>query len=109
MLGLQHQPVHGDGDALRVAMAEAEYRGAVRIVVRHRAVERQAQHLAVEDLRILGAILAHRQVRVADGDPQVSGAELDGAALVAGTAGRLTDGHDLEWRKRAVRGERATS
>ena len=102
VLGRHDEPGGRHGDPLRIAMAEAVDRAAERVVVGDRSVERQAQDLAVERVRVLDAVLAGRLVCVADGDPERAIGGLDGAALVARAAHRLADGHDLERRQRAI-------
>ena len=109
VLDLPDGAVRPEGEALRVAMAQAVDGDPERVVGRDRSVEVEAQHLAVEPIRILRAVLAGGQVGVADAQPEVIGRiHLDRASLVARRAGDLADGHDLERCERAVVG-RASS
>ena len=107
VLDLPDSAVGRKGEPLRIAMAEAVDGVAERVVGGNGTVEMQPQHLAVEPIRILGAILGDRQVGIADAEPEVlARVDLHRTALVAGGAGHLADRHDLERSQRAVRGDR---
>ena len=110
VLDLPDRAIGPEGEALRVAMAQAVDGRPERVVGRDRSVEVEAQDLAVEPIGILRAVLARGQVGVADAQPEVIGRiHLDRASLVARRAGDLADGHHLERRERSVVGQRRAS